>query len=434
MGGFAADVSRVRLSLTYKFVLGSTCLAAAAIGFPGALRGLGIAVAPWVSWFVALGVGGAMGFFLSRELAGNFQSLRHATDRISSGDLTAQVDVRDARFPDETHDLARSVQAMAARLRDLVGHVQRTADRASAAARDLARSAQDLSNNNEGISSSVADVARSVSQEQDLLADASVLIGEIAQAIDQNASRAREAFGFSAEANQKASTGVNVSRLALEKMKTVFERVERSGMKVFELEAKTSQVTQILEVITDVAQRTNLLSLNASIEAARAGEAGRGFTVVADEIRKLAESATRSGDEISKLVHEIQTDTQKVADEMRESSQVINEGRDDVNTIAASLEHIAEAVGEASERSEEIFVKADTQAGDAARMVAAMQEIGSVAAGNAKAMEAAAATSREQLGAMEELVTSTTGVTVLSEELREVLRQFRTHGTEGDPK
>ena len=245
---------------------------------------------------------------------------------------------------------------------------------------------------------------------------------------DATADRAREAFGFAAEANQKANTGVNVTRLALEKMKTVFERIEQSGGKVFELEGKTSQVNQIVEIITSVAQRTNLLSLNASIEAARAGEAGRGFSVVADEIRKLAESASRSAEEISKLIAEIEGETQGVADEMRQSSQVINEGREDVNTIAASLEQIRAAVGEASGRAEEIFHEADRQTRDAEHMVSSMDEIGQVAAGNAEAVEAVAATTREQVGAMSELVTSTQGLTELSEELREVLRRFRTDG------
>jgi hypothetical protein len=109
----------------------------------------------------------------------------------------------------------------------------------------------------------------------------------------------------------------------------VFERVEAAASRVFELEAKTRHVHQITGMITSVAQRTNLLSLNASIEAARAGEAGRGFSVVADEIRKLAESAGRSAEEISKLVHEIETDTSEVAEGMRESSMVIGEGRED---------------------------------------------------------------------------------------------------------
>jgi methyl-accepting chemotaxis protein len=421
----------VRLTLSYKFVLGSTALAAAAIGFPGIMHATGIEVAPWVSFFAALGVGGGMGFFLSRELAHNFQSLRSATDKISRGDLTAQVDVReDAPFPDETHDLARSVRSMLERLRDLVGHVQRTADLDSAAAQDLVRSAQALSARNESISSTVGGVADSVVQEQKLLSETNRLVKDIAQAIDLNASRAREAFGFAAEANQKANTGVNVSRLALEKMKAVFERVEKASAKVFELEERTAHVHQIVEIITSVAQRTNLLSLNASIEAARAGEAGRGFSVVADEIRKLAESAGRSADEISKLIRDIQTETGSVADEMRQSSQVINEGREDVNTIASSLEQIRAAVREASDRAEEIFHQADSQTRDTERMVSSMEELSRVAAGNARAVDAVAASAREQLSAMSEQVASTRRLTELAEELRGVLRQFRTDRSE----
>ena len=121
---------------------------------------------------------------------------------------------------------------------------------------------------------------------------------EIATAIELNASRAREAFGFAAEANQKANSGVDVSRLAIEKMRTRLRARRAAVARVFELEEKTRHVHQITEIITSVAHRTNLLSLNASIEAARAGEAGRGFSVVADEIRKLAESAgpQRRGD------------------------------------------------------------------------------------------------------------------------------------------
>jgi methyl-accepting chemotaxis protein len=109
---------------------------------------------------------------------------------------------------------------------------------------------------------------------------------------------------------------------------------------------------------------------------------------------------------------------------------VINEGRDDVNTIASSLEHIASAVGEASERAEEIFLKADTQTRDASRMVSSMDEIARVAAGNAKATQEVVETTGEQLDAMEELVSSTRGVTDLSEELRGVLQSFQTGGSE----
>jgi methyl-accepting chemotaxis protein len=207
-------------------------------------------------------------------------------------------------------------------------------------------------------------------------------------------------------------------------MKTVFQRVEDAGGMVFRLEAKTRHVHQITEMIHSVAGRTNLLSLNASIEAARAGEAGRGFSVVADEIRKLAESASRSAEEISKLVHEIQAETAQVADEMRQSSQVIAEGRDDVNTIAHSLEQIQSAVSEAASRAEEIFQEADAQARDTERMVISVEEIARVAVTNADAVREVADAASGQFETMAETVASAQAMSELSGEMRGALRRF----------
>ncbi len=245
-----------------------------------------------------------------------------------------------------------------------------------------------------------------MAEQQKLLQEANRLIHEISSTIELNAERAREAFGFAAEANQKANSGVDVTRLAIEKMRTVFERVEKSVARVFDLEAKTRNVQQITEFITSVAHSTNLLSLNASIEAARAGEAGRGFSVVADEIRKLAESAGRSAEEISKLIHEIQSDTAEVADEMRESSMVVGEGRDDVDTIANSLTHIRAAVSEAAARAEEIFHGADTHTRDVERMASSMDDIARVAERNAGAIDGVEASIQRQVTLMTEMVAS----------------------------
>jgi methyl-accepting chemotaxis protein len=359
----------VRVGLTHKFVFGSLVVGASVVGFPPLFAWTGIDPPAWLAFFVALGAAGLIGFFLSRDLARSFQSLRAATEQISRGELTARVEVvTNPRFPDETHGLARSIQAMAASLRELVEHVQSTADRVSRAAHELTRSTQGVSANNKEITSTVSDLARTVAEQQKLLHDANHLIHEIASTIELNASRAREAFGFAAEANQKANSGVDVSRLAIEKMRMVFERVEKSVGRVFELEEKTRHVGQITGIITSVASSTNLLSLNASIEAARAGEAGRGFSVVADEIRKLAESAGESAEEITKLIHEIQSETNEVADEMRESSLGVKEGREDMDTMAHSLEHIRAAVSEAASRAEEIFHGADSHTQSVERM------------------------------------------------------------------
>jgi methyl-accepting chemotaxis protein len=417
----------VRISLTAKFVLGSLVVAGATFALPQIIRGLGVDFSTWGSLFVAVGVGGGMGFFLSQMLGRNFERLRAATGQISNGDLSCEMgEARQGVLRDETDELVDAVHRMLTHLRTLVAHVQATAGKVTTESRDLKDSIRAVQGGTAGISSTMADVASGVEQQQVLIDGASEQMQSISSEIELNAGRAREAFGFAAEANQKAGTGVEVSRLAIEKMRNVFERVEQTGNKVFDLEAKTRHVNQITEIITDVAHRTNLLSLNASIEAARAGEAGRGFSVVADEIRKLSESAGRSAEEITKLIHEIQADTDEVADEMRQSSIVIAEGREDVNTIASSLEQISMAVSEAATRSEEIFHGADQHAEHAEGMVESMTEIAKVATGNRGSIEQVSSTTTTQLSDMADIVDRSKAVANLADELNRGLHNFQT--------
>ena len=417
----------MRLSLTVKFVIGSLVVAGATALVPELVRKFDIEFWSGGSLFVALGVGGGIGFFLSRMLGTKFDELRNATERIREGDLRVERAVRTRfGFRDEMDDLAESLAGMLERLCSVVAVVQATARSVALASSGLEGALDSLRGGSDGISDTVAQFASGVDQQQELLDQASAQMHDVSNEIELNAGRAREAFGFAAEANQKSGAGVDVARLAIEKMKTVFERVESTGDKVYELEAKTRHVHQITEIITAVAHRTNLLSLNASIEAARAGEAGRGFSVVADEIRKLSESAGRSADEISQLMHEIQADTAMVADEMRQSSQVIGEGREDVNTIAGALGQISTAVSEAAQRSEEIFHGADSHSLNAQSMVSQIEEIAKVASNNGQSVNHFNETVRAQVETLRELYASAESLVGLSNELESSLTIFRT--------
>jgi len=421
----------VRVSLSHKLILGSLAVSAMVVVVPYLIERSGLAVAPWFTPFLALAAGCALGVAFSREIAGSYRPLLVMTERIGRGDLSpAPVRPPTPLFSDETTEIALRITALLDELRALVAHTRHSADHISRTSATLSTGVAGANAAAHDISATLGEVSQASAHQQELLGEAQRLVSDIASAIEVTASRAREAFGFAAEANQKANSGVDVSRLAIEKMRSVFERVEQAGGMVFQLEAKTRHVHQITEIITNVASRTNLLSLNASIEAARAGEAGRGFAVVADEIRKLAESAARSADEIVKLVGEIETDTRRVADEMRQSGQVIGEGREDVNTIATSLEAIRGAVGEAAARAEEIFQEADGQARDAERMVKSMDEVARSSRATTASVTQVADTSRLQMASMTEMVASADAMMRLSEELRDLTRRFRT-GQEG---
>lgn len=419
----------VRFSLSARFIVGSLGVAAATSLVPDLARSFEIEFSTWGTLFVALGVGGGMGLLLSRMLSLKFDEIRSATDRIREGDLRVELgEGTPSIFIDEVDDLAQSLGGMLIQIRQLVSSVQNTARAVSGSSTGLESALASMKDSSEGISRTASQVASGVDREQELLVQASHRMAQVSSEIDLNVGRAREAFGFAAEANQKAGTGVEVARLAIEKMKAVFERAESTSVKVFQLEEKTRHVHQITEIITSVAHRTNLLSLNASIEAARAGEAGRGFSVVADEIRKLSESAGRSADEISKLMHEIQADTAMVADEMRESSVVIEEGREDINTIAGALAQISMAVSESATRSEEIFHGADSHSLNAESMVTAIDEIAKVAAGNGQGVADLNGTMHGQLQTIGEIFDSAGEVSRLAIELEAALTFFQTSG------
>ena len=140
----------MRLSLSHKFILGALAVSAAVVGFPLVFEALGYPVSPWVMPFVALAAGGSLGFAVSRQLVRNYHPILTVTDRISRGDLRAEIQVPDAgRFPDETHELSRSIAEMLENLRELVGHVQVTADRVSSCSQSLVRSVQGVNSASE---------------------------------------------------------------------------------------------------------------------------------------------------------------------------------------------------------------------------------------------------------------------------------------------
>jgi methyl-accepting chemotaxis protein len=421
----------LRLSLSHKLILASLAVAAVVVLVPEVVKSAGLQVAPWVTPFLALGAGGAVGVLMTRHVVSRYAPLLELARRAGQGDLTPlDLVAEEYRFPDETSELAEGLATMVDELRQLVGQTRERAAQIAASTESFSGAVSGANTKAQDISVTIAEVSRSAAHQQSLLGDVTQLVADIASAIETNAARAHEAFGFAAEANQKANAGVEVSKLAIEKMRNVFERVEQGTNMVFELEARTRDVQEITELITSVASRTNLLSLNASIEAARAGEAGRGFAVVADEIRKLAESAAKSAEEISQRIGEIENDTRRVADEMRESGQVITEGREDVNTIAHSLEDIRGAVGEAASRAEEIFEQADTQARDAERMVQSLGEVATVSQANATAVGEVTDSSRQQQDTMGEIAESAEGLREISRELRGLTDRFRT-GDEG---
>ncbi len=415
----------MRLDLSHKFVLGFVVVATVAAGLPSILEASGVPA--WGSFFVALGVGAGIGSLYSRQITTNLSRLRNCTESISRGDLTTEVAVRAGRrFPDETVDLARSVSAMAESLRELVERLQGAADEVAQASRDLSESSRQVNGANQEIAHNMESVAQSTLKEQEDVKHISLRMREISSAMQENAEAAREASSLTTDASRQTTSCLTVSRSSATKMRSLFEKIEESERLTKDFEQKIQSAHRVTEMISSVVEKTHLLSLNASIEAARAGDAGRGFTVVAEEIRKLAETAGDSAGQIEKLVHHLEEGSSNVSAITKSMGEDVSERRRDLAEILQALERVQGSIEKASRRSEDIFDQASRQSSDGEHLVRDIESISQEVTSGAKAADEMRGGLSSQREAMDEMVRQAARLSSMSNELNDVARRFRT--------
>jgi len=276
-----------------------------------------------------LGIGGFIAISLLlvsrsiiRTLGGDPSIASAVAKRIASGDLTTPVDVP----TDDQTSLLANIRIMQDTLRGMISTITGNAQQVSSAANQLLSASEE-----------VADRAR---QQSDAASSMAASVEEMAVSIDQVTESAGEAHSISREAGSISEEGAAVIHNAATEMRRISEAVQSSSNIVEDLGHQSDQITSIVKTIREIADQTNLLALNAAIEAARAGEQGRGFAVVADEVRKLAERTSLSTTEIGGMVSKIQSGTKSAVSSMQAGVEQVSIGVDLANQAGDSINRI----------------------------------------------------------------------------------------------
>lgn len=302
--------------------------------------------------------GGYIAWFVGKTITISIRILLDVAGRLADGDLTATIRQRST---DEIGQLFGSMRKVLDEFMEIV-------NRLNGLSVSLTDNSHDLTATTDELTSGACDQV----QQSSAVAVALMQMNETVLEVAKSAQLAADA---SEKTSRHAENGSNVVAEAVREMNVIVADVQMSAGTIGQLDRSSQQIAEIVSTIEEIADQTNLLALNAAIEAARAGEQGRGFAVVADEVRALAERTTKATKEIDKMIREIHANTAKVVDSMSESEKEVGAGMERVQEAKEALEQIVQAAATSMEIIQQIATATEEQSSTVAEVSGSVEHI-----------------------------------------------------------
>ncbi|MED4373766.1 methyl-accepting chemotaxis protein [Bacillus licheniformis] len=370
---------------------------------------------------IALAAAIILSYFLAKTITGPIKQLIAKTKAVAGGDLTVQTA---AASKDEIGILTKDFNKMVEHMKEMIvqvrsssGKVSDTTDQLSAVSEETVSASDEIAKAIEEVATGATEQAAEVENVNEQSERLSVKIKEI----EHHADSIKKLSRTSEEASY---TGIDALGQLLAKSNEANSETKKVEHMLFQLEEKTKNIEDVVTAISAISDQTNLLALNASIEAARAGESGRGFTVVAEEVRKLAEQSAVSSQHISETVKQIQMETKEAVSAMTEASKMnevqngmIHETGEALSKITAEMQALVNSI-------DHIYSEISDMSGEQQKMSDSIQSISAISQQSAAAAEEVSASANEQLTALESIAKSAEALSEANQELLNAINKF----------
>lgn len=376
-----------------------------------------------VSAIIAVILAIVIAIFNANKISKPITKVVNRLETIADGDLSGEN--LETTSKDEIGRLIDASNKMASNLKILVEKVSETSSQVAASSQQFNASAEQSSSSAELITSSIQEIAIGAETSSKNANDTVNAMGTMFEEVKRIADSSIEVSNISRNTTLQANEGFDLVSKAVSQMQSIHTSVGNTSGLVLNLSDSSNQIGEIVAVITGIAEQTNLLALNAAIEAARAGEHGRGFAVVADEVRKLAEQSKISAEQIATLINKIQQDTTIAVESMSSGLKEVERGTTVINETGQNFNKIVESINLVSNKIDEVSASVGHMEKTAKHVNSTIHSLASIAEDTSSNSQNVAAASEQQLATMQEIAASANSMSQLAEELQELLNKFR---------
>ncbi|MET4562514.1 methyl-accepting chemotaxis protein [Lysinibacillus parviboronicapiens] len=364
---------------------------------------------------------GVILYVIIRTITRSLGSMINAAKTMSAGDLRAKVV---SKKKDEIGVLGKAFQKMSDSLRDVLSHIHEKSTSLLASSEELSAVTDENSRATERVSQAAIAVSEGIDKQTAKLVASFDTLEQVSNDIHQIYENTNILTQKAEKAEATADIGQNVVASTQKQMRTIEGKINELSTDITTVNTYVKEIDEILAVITSISEQTNLLALNAAIEAARAGEHGKGFAVVADEVRKLAEQTNHSSSQVRQIITAIQREASKLATSMDTSHSEVTLGLQMFTQTEENFHEMKTFIEEINDQLHDVLEKSKTISANSHQVVGDMKVIEDISLSSKDEVEAMAQATVKQASAMQEIAATAEALEKYAEELQEEVRTF----------